>query len=111
MKFLLSIHYIFWLIISAMFFAGGEFLSKKFALNPKVSFLVLIMLTYGLSELTWLPAIVQKNSLSITGTIWSVLSLCITVLIGILVFGEKLTKIGIAGIITALISIILLSIR
>src|SRR5690242_15194555 len=110
MKFISSIHYIFWLILSALFFACGEFLSKKFALNPKLSTVFLILGVYMLGVLAWLPAIVQRNSLSIVGTIWSVMSLVATVLIGILIFSEKLSIVGMLGIIMAFISIILLSI-
>ena len=110
MKSLLSINYIIWLILSATFFAVGEFLSKKFALNPKFLYVILIVVIYSLGTLAWLPAILQKNSLSIAGTIWSVMSLFATVLIGVLLFGEKLSTIGIVGIITAIIAIILLSI-
>jgi multidrug transporter EmrE-like cation transporter len=110
MKFLLSINYIVWLVLSALFFAVGEYFSKKFALNPKVMYVMLILAAYGVGTLAWLPAILQKNSLSIAGTIWSVLSLFATVLIGVLIFGEKLSVIGIAGIVMAVISIILLSI-
>ncbi len=110
MKFLLSINYIIWLIVSALFFAIGEFLSKKFALSPKSLYAILILLVYSLGVLAWLPAILQKNSLSITGTIWSVLSLLTTILIGVLIFKEKLSIIGIAGIVVAVIAILLLSI-
>ncbi len=110
MKFLLSIHYIFWLILSALFFAVGEFMSKKFALGPKFFWVVLILCAYTLGTLAWLPAIVQRNSLSIAGAIWSVLSLLATVLIGVLIFGEKLSTLGIIGIITAFVAIVLLSI-
>jgi len=110
MKFLLSVNYIIWLILSALFFASGEFLSKKFALNPRLSLIVLILLAYSFGALAWLPAILQKNSLSIAGTIWSVLSLFATVSIGVLIFGEKLSMVGIFGMITAVIAIVLLSI-
>ena len=109
MKFLLSIHYIIWLVISALFFAFGEFLSKKFALAPKWPYVILIIIIYSLGTLAWLPAIMQKNSLSIAGTIWSVMSLAATLLIGILIFGEKISAIGIAGIFTAIVAVILLS--
>ena len=102
-------NYIFWLIISAFFFGVGEFLSKKFALNPKFSYVVLILIVYSLGVLCWLPAILQKNQLSIVGTMWSVFSLLSTILIGVIIFSEKLNIIGILGIITAVISIILLS--
>ncbi len=110
MKFLLSINYIIWLVASAIFFAVGEFLSKKFSLSPKFLYVILILIIYSLGVLAWLPAILQKNQLSIVGTMWSVLSLFTTILIGILIFGEKLNIIGIVGIIFAIISIVLLSI-
>jgi spermidine export protein MdtI len=110
MKFLLSINYIIWLVLSALFFAVGEFLSKKFALSPKSLYVILMLLVYSFGVLAWLPAILQKNTLSITGTIWSVLSLLTTILIGVLIFKEKLNIVGIVGIITAGVAIILLSI-
>lgn len=110
MRYLLSINYIYWLVLSAMFFAGGEFLSKKFALNPKLSLVALVLLAYILGTLAWLPAILQKNQLSIVGAIWSVMSLLATVLIGMLIFSEKLSILGIFGIIMALGAIVLLSI-
>jgi multidrug transporter EmrE-like cation transporter len=110
MKFLLSINYLYWLLLSALFFAAGEFWSKKFALTPRPSYVVLAVAIYSLGVLAWLPAILQKNSLAIVGTIWSVMSLLATILIGVLIFSEKISLIGIAGVITAIIAIILLSI-
>lgn len=110
MKFLLSINYIIWLVVSALFFAVGEFLSKKFAINPRFLYVMLILFFYSLGTLAWLPAILQKNSLSIAGTIWSVLSLLATILIGVLIFKEQLSVIGIVGIILAFIAVVLLSI-
>ena len=110
MKFVLSINYIIWLIISALFFAVGEFLSKKFALSPKFSYVALLLIAYSIGVLAWLPAILQRNSLSVVGTMWSVLSLLATITIGVLIFGEKISMVGIAGIIAAIIAIVLLSI-
>ena len=107
---LLSVNYIVWLILSAVFFAGGEFLSKKFALKPSVILVVCILLVYSVGILFWLPAILQKNQLSVVGTLWSVLSLLITILMGVIVFGEKISFTGIIGIIFAFVSIILLSV-
>lgn len=109
MKFLLSINYIVWLILSALFFAAGEYLSKKFALSPKITYIIFILIAYSLGTLAWLPAILQKNQLSIVGTIWSVMSLIATIAIGVIIFNEKLSTLGILGIAVAFISIILLS--
>ncbi len=104
-------NYIFWLILSALFFAFGEFLSKKFALHPSTKYVIYILLVYALGTLAWLPAILQKNQLSVVGTIWSIMSLLATVLIGTLLFKEKLTIFGLVGIVLAFTSIILLSIN
>ena len=103
-------NYIFWLILSALFFAAGEFLSKKFALDPGIKYVIYILVAYCLGTLAWLPAILQKNQLSVVGTIWSVMSLLATVLIGVALFQEKLNIFGLMGIATAFISIVLLSI-
>jgi len=107
---LLSIHYLIWLVLSAACFASGEYFSKKFALEPGTGYLGLIFLMYGLGVLAWLPALMQRNQLSIVGTIWSVLSLLATVLIGVLIFSERLSIVGVLGIIAAIVAIVLLSI-
>lgn len=109
MNLILSIPAIVWLIGSAIFFAFGEFLSKKFALAPSFYYVIIILVVYSFGVLAWLPAILQKNQLSIVGTIWSVLSLLTTVMIGILIFGEKLNAIGVVGIIFAVVAVVLLS--
>ncbi len=104
-----NLHYIVWLIISAVFFAAGEFLSKKFALSPKFSTVIYILLACSAGVLAWLPAILQKNQLSIVGTLWAVLSLLTTILIGLIIFNEKLNLTSIIGIIFAILAVILLS--
>jgi len=87
----------------------GEYFSKKFAINPRLGTVGLILCAYALGTIAWLPAILQKNQLSIVGVIWSVLSLMATVLIGVIIFSEKLNYISIAGILAAIISIVLLT--
>lgn len=98
-----------WLIVSAVFFAAGEFLSKKFALEPSLKYVVFVLAAYLIGVLAWLPAILIKNQLSIVGAIWSVLSLLTTVLIGVVIFNEQLSFLGILGIVFALAAIGLLS--
>lgn len=110
MKYLLSIHYILWLLLSGVFFAIGEFLSKKFALNPKPGLFIVLIMSSVFSMAAWLPAILQKNQLSIVGVMWSVLSVISTILIGVIIFNEKLSQLGVIGIILGIISVILLSI-
>lgn len=99
-----------WLVVSGIFFAAGEFLSKKFALEPSWLYLGVTLFAYLVSILMWFPALIQKNQLSTTGVLWSVISLLMTVLIGIVVFGEKPGLAGIIGIVFAFIAVFLLSI-
>jgi multidrug transporter EmrE-like cation transporter len=98
-----------WIVISGIFFAAGEFLSKEFALNPGWGIFGFIVLVDVISITTWLPAIFQKNQLSITGVIWSLASLMLTVGVGVLLFNEKLTLIRVLGIFFGIIALILLS--
>ena len=110
MRFLLSIHYLVWLVISSVFFAWGEYFSKRFGLTPSVHLVLMIFLVNAFCTLTWLVAIVQRNELGVVGVIWSVLSMLVTVLVGVIVFGERPSIVGIAGIIMAMIAVVLLSI-
>jgi multidrug transporter EmrE-like cation transporter len=107
---LLSIPYIVWLVLSAICFAIGEYFSKKFGLSPSYVLVACILASYIVGTLFWLPAIVQNNQLSIVGAIWSVMSLMATVLIGVLIFGEQLNALSLAGIFLGAIAIFLLSI-
>ena len=109
MQLILAVPYFVWLILSALCFACGEFLSKKWALAPSSQLVALILIAYTLGVIAWLPAIYEKNQLSIVGVIWSVLSLAMTVLIGVFIFSEKLSLVGIVGIIFAFASVVLLS--
>ena len=108
-KSIFSINYFYWLLISMVFYAGGEFFSKKFAMSPKVSTVILILAFYSLGVLAWLAALWGKDELAVVGTTWAVLSLMVTVSIGIFIFGERLNWMGISGIILAVAAIVLLS--
>ena len=67
-----------WLLLSAAFFGVGEYLSKKFAASPNLRMLLWVCSTSLLGTLAWLPAIVQTNRLSSTGTAWLLLSILAT---------------------------------
>ena len=109
MDYILKINYLVWLIISAIFFAVNEYFSEKFALNPSVKIIVYIVVIDVFCILAWLPAIYLKKQLSTVGTLWSVLSLLLTIAIGIFIFNDKLDiKTGL-GIVFAIASVALLA--
>ncbi|HLC76147.1 MAG TPA: hypothetical protein VJB82_03485 [Candidatus Peribacterales bacterium] len=98
-----------WLVLSGVFFAGGEYVSKKYILEPHWFLLVSLLCSYIIGALLWLPALMQQRDLSLTGTLWSVISLCMTVLIGVIIFHEHITWLRSVGIGFAVASIITLS--
>ena len=98
-----------WITISTILFAFGEFLSKEFALNPGWKFFTFFMIINTVSAAAWIPAIFEKNQLSITGVIWSIVSLIATVAVGLLIFHEKLTPTQSVGLALGVIAVILLS--
>jgi len=100
---------IWWLLASSVFFASGEFYSKKYALSPSWKMVLAVLVSYSISVLLWLPAIRQTKELAVTGALWSVLSLMTTVAIGILVFSEKPQAVHWVGLVLAAISVYLLS--
>jgi multidrug transporter EmrE-like cation transporter len=109
MKFILSFHYMMRLLVSMIFYGYGEYLSKKFALKPDPGIVTMLLISYSLGILAWLCALIQKNQLAIVGTLWATLSILTTICIGLFIFNEKINTIGVAGIVTGGVAIVLLS--
>jgi|GEM_PF-746055 multidrug transporter EmrE-like cation transporter len=97
------------LVASGIFFAFGEFLSKKFAQHPTLGIGASAIAVYAMGSLLWLPAIAQTNTLVITGTVWNVLAFVATAFIGTVLFSETLSPMAIGGIAFGLLSILFLS--
>jgi len=99
-----------YLVISVLFFAAGEYFSKRWALSPSPNLFLLVIACYIASSTIWLPALFQKNQLAILGTIWILLGMIATVSIGLFLFGEKLSAVKMVGLGLALVSLALLNI-
>jgi multidrug transporter EmrE-like cation transporter len=95
--------------LSAACFAVGEYASKIYAMQQTPLRLFILFFAYNLGVALWIPAIVETNKLAIIGAIWAVLSLFATVMIGVLMFGEKLSPSQWIGIVLAAISVYLLA--
>lgn len=110
MDILLSVPAIIWLLISALFFAAGEYLSKVWGMHPSFNLAVLVVLIYGVGTFAWLPALLHKNQLATMGTLWLLLATIATVSIGLLIFHEKLTYLQMTGVVLAAFAMVLLGI-
>jgi multidrug transporter EmrE-like cation transporter len=105
------VNYLLWLLGSAVFFTFGEYFSKKFATSSDLRMAAIAYASYSGATLCWFPALFQKNHLILVGTIWSVSSLIITVILGIAVFDEKLTARISIGLFLAFASILFLTVE
>ncbi len=108
MEFLTFLPAWIWLAVSAIFYAGGEFFSERLVLHPTWQNYAVLVLLDVLSITCWLPALYEKNNLAVTGTLWLVFALVVTVALGFLLFDQPLTTRSVLGILLAVIVVILL---
>jgi len=108
MNFLLAIPAWAWLIFSALWFAAGEYLSKRWGMQPSWGLAVIVVLVYSVGTFAWLPALLHRNQLAIMGTLWLVLATICTVGVGIFLFHEQLNTLQWAGVGLAIVALILL---
>lgn len=99
-----------WIIIAMIFYTIGEYYSKKYANTSLKSFGVIALIGYLVNAFCFLPALSKMNSLTVLGTIWNVLYVIITLVIGLVIFRETITTTQMIGVGLGFISIILLSI-
>ena len=93
-----------------VFYAVGEYYSKKYANTSMAQFGAIAWAGYAINAFCFLPALSKYNSLSILGTIWNLLYVIITLLIGLAIFKEPITTTQMIGLGVAFIAIVLLSI-
>ncbi len=106
--FILAIPPAVWLLVSAAFFAAGEYLSKKWAMRPSCGITLQVMIVYTFATLAWLPALFHKNQLAVMGTAWLLLATIATVLTGIWLFDEPLSLRQWSGVGLSLVAMVLL---
>lgn len=98
-----------WLLLSAVFFACGEFTSKHWSYSPSIGLAAVTVGLYAVGSLLWLPALLHNNSLAVTGMAWALLGTVVTVAMGLLVFHEKVSLVKGVGIAFSFVSLMLLS--
>lgn len=98
-----------WLLISVIFYGIGEYISKTWANSPSSIEVIAVVSASALSAFFWLPALFSENKLAEMGTAWLILATISTVVIGVFVFGERLTPMQWAGAVLALVAFLLLT--
>jgi multidrug transporter EmrE-like cation transporter len=80
-----------WILIATFFYAGGEFGSKLWGYRPSLWMTAAVVGSYAIGALCWLPALLHKNELARMSMLWAVIATPLTIILGTVVFREKLT--------------------
>lgn len=97
-----------WLLLSAVLFGCGEYLSKRWASAPSWKLGAAVVFVDAIGVILWLPALMNRNQLSIVGVLWALLGTVVTLSIGLFIFKESLTWVQWIGIICAFVALVLL---
>lgn len=97
-----------WLILSGLFNALGEYLSKEWGNTPSLKLALFVALAYVASSIVWLPALLHHHKLSVYGTAWILIALIFTLFLGLFVFKEHLSTAQWQGVFLAVIAVVLL---
>ena len=97
------------LLISALFVIAGDFFAKYWSVHRGWLLFVIAFITYSLSGFFYIPTLLREG-LVVTALMWTLLATIGFVLIGLLIFKESLTPLQIIGVITGIISLMILNI-
>jgi multidrug transporter EmrE-like cation transporter len=94
--------------VSAFFVGVGDYLAKKWSLEPGWSFCAGALACYFFSSLFYLLTLTRKG-LVVSCVIWSISSIVAFLFVGLVIFHETLSGMQLIGVILGTISLILLS--
>jgi multidrug transporter EmrE-like cation transporter len=90
-------------------YAFGEWLSKRWALEQTPFNWSLALLAYTVSCAGWLGIMAHTNKLTLMSTLWEIGCLLLAAVIGVVIYGERLTPMQWVGFFLAIIAGILLA--
>jgi multidrug transporter EmrE-like cation transporter len=102
--------WLWFILLLVSFELVADILAKQFGLTGKIIFGVLSILGFVLANLAWLLSLRNGAALSKGSVIFSALSGVGAVLIGLLVYHEKVTPCQLIGVVLGIAAIIFLSI-
>jgi drug/metabolite transporter (DMT)-like permease len=98
-----------WLMVASLFYAAGEYYSKRWADHGGWYNIAMLFVTYMVGVALWLPALKITKTLAVTGMLWLMLAILTATLLGIFMFEEKLTACQWTGVAMAIIACVLLT--
>lgn len=97
------------IILAALFESGGDIILKKWAIDGKLIFFIAGVAIYFIAIVVWAFSL-KYEFLSKAISVITILNLIVVVLVGVLYFKEDLSVINKIGIVSGIISVILIEI-
>lgn len=94
---------------SAVSVGAGDFLAKKWSLEPGWVTFAGALTCYLCSSFFYLQTLARKG-LVVSSIIWSITSIIAFLFVGLVIFHESLTSLQVAGVILGAISLLILSV-
>ena len=95
--------------VSAFFVGGGDYLAKKWSLEPGWGSCAGALGCYFVSSFFYLMTLTRKG-LVVSCVIWSIASIIAFLFVGLIVFHEPLSGVQLTGVILGIISLLVLSV-
>ncbi len=100
--------WIFALLLLILFEAIADIFAKNYSLKGQASYWVLAIGGYIIANVFWLWSIRKGSGLARGAVLFSIGSAVLGVLIGTIMYGEKIGKVELAGIVVGMIAIVLI---
>ena len=100
--------FLLWIAGAVITTGVGDFLSKRYSLNPQVSTLACVIAAYVAGVMCWLQMMLRYKNLARAGVMWIVLSAVVLILLSHFVFHETITPRQWCGIVVGVGSLLLL---
>lgn len=80
----------FWALFGAVFYAAGEYASKRWGMNQTARTGLLVFACYGVTTVAWLGLMAHRNQLFIMSLAWQIVGALIGLIVGVVLFSERL---------------------
>lgn len=102
---------LFWIAVSILFETIGDYFAKVMTMQHTFFNVSSMFIFYNLMLIAWYFAMKQSGELAITGTVWLLSGQLAVVILGVFYFKEQINSYQIAGLILALIAMLLLTVE
>mgnify|MGYP001301661135 CR=1 FL=1 len=101
---------IFWILLLVVIFLeiGAEFFVKKYTLEPKKLFIIISMILYAIIPVFLIGLFKRDKTLTAANTLWQISNLVLVAVIGVMFFGDKLSRTQWIGFALAIVAAVLL---